>query len=327
MPGPVGRPPADPQRRLVAFHEPVHGDRRTIDVGAAGPDCQRHLTQHNAEQRGEDLRLAYVALTRARHQAVALVGGLVRQPPLRARAPAVRARRRRLRLAAPADADRRRRRGAADELAAAVPGCIGVEVTGVPSGRRALEPAATGGGAADRGPLRPRIDASWRRTSYSDITADAHDAIVASEPEEGVVADEPRRRAGPTPSRRGGTRAARRRPATPRAARAVPSLLAAMPVGVDVGTFVHRVLQAADFAAPDLDAELYARVVELQARRRVEIGDPGLVAAGLAGGAAHAARPAARRPAAVRRRARRPPRRARVRAAARGRRAAATAAG
>jgi exodeoxyribonuclease V beta subunit len=55
-----------------------------------------------------------------------------------------------------------------------------------------------------------------------------------------------------------------------------------MPVGVDVGTFVHRVLQAADFAAPDLDAELYGQVVELQARRRVEIGDPGIVAAGLA---------------------------------------------
>jgi exodeoxyribonuclease V beta subunit len=40
----------------------------------------------------------------------------------------------------------------------------------------------------------------------------------------------------------------------------VPSLLAAMPVGVEVGTFVHRVLQAADFAAPDLDAELAEQV-------------------------------------------------------------------
>ena len=38
--------------------------------------------------------------------------------------------------------------------------------------------------------------------------------------------------------------------------RAVPLLLADMPAGARVGTFVHRVLEATDFAAADLDAEL-----------------------------------------------------------------------
>jgi exodeoxyribonuclease V beta subunit len=54
-----------------------------------------------------------------------------------------------------------------------------------------------------------------------------------------------------------------------------------MPAGVEVGTFVHRVLEATDFAAADLDAELAARIAEVQARRAAEIGDPAVVAAGL----------------------------------------------
>ena len=54
----------------VAFHDPDAGDARTIDVGLEGPDFDRHKQQNLVEQRGEDLRLAYVALTRAQHQAV-----------------------------------------------------------------------------------------------------------------------------------------------------------------------------------------------------------------------------------------------------------------
>lgn len=62
---------------------------------------------------------------------------------------------------------------------------------------------------------------------------------------------------------------------------ATPSLLAAMPVGVHVGTLVHRVLEATDFAAENLDAELAVHVAAAQARRHVEIGDPAKVIAGL----------------------------------------------
>ena len=66
------------------------------------------------------------------------------------------------------------------------------------------------------------------------------------------------------------------------AAHAIPSLLGAMPTGVHVGTLVHQVLAAADFAAPDLLAELTGQVSAAQARRRVELGDPAAVVAGLA---------------------------------------------
>jgi exodeoxyribonuclease V beta subunit len=54
-----------------------------------------------------------------------------------------------------------------------------------------------------------------------------------------------------------------------------------MPAGAEVGTFVHRVLEATDFAAADLDAELAAAVAAVQMRRAVEIGDPAAVVAGL----------------------------------------------
>ena len=54
-----------------------------------------------------------------------------------------------------------------------------------------------------------------------------------------------------------------------------------MPAGVEVGTFVHRVLEAIDFAAPDLDAELAEAIAAVQARRPVELGDPAAVVAGL----------------------------------------------
>jgi exodeoxyribonuclease V beta subunit len=65
------------------------------------------------------------------------------------------------------------------------------------------------------------------------------------------------------------------------ALRAVPSLLADMPFGAHVGTFVHGVFEATDFAAADLEAELGRRIDEVQARRAIDIGDRGVVLTGL----------------------------------------------
>ena len=49
--------------------------------------------------------------------------------------------------------------------------------------------------------------------------------------------------------------------------RDVPLPLATMRGGVDVGTFVHGLLETSDFAAPDLDAELAAAFTTVAARR------------------------------------------------------------
>jgi exodeoxyribonuclease V beta subunit len=51
-----------------------------------------------------------------------------------------------------------------------------------------------------------------------------------------------------------------------------------MPAGAEIGTFVHRVLEATDFAAADLEAELAAQV---DARPAIDVGDPAAVVAGL----------------------------------------------
>jgi exodeoxyribonuclease V beta subunit len=112
------------------------------------------------------------------------------------------------------------------------------------------------------------LDRGWRRTSYTDITAAAHDARVTSEPEEDVVADE-----APVVVTGGGDADA--------ALRAVPSPLAAMPGGTQVGTFVHSVFEACDFAAADLPAELGAVAAAVGARRPADVGDLPSAVAGL----------------------------------------------
>jgi exodeoxyribonuclease V beta subunit len=83
------------------------------------------------------------------------------------------------------------------------------------------------------------LDDTWRRTSYSAITAPAHerpsDALVGSEPEQQGVADEP---AGPPPTES---------PELP---------LSAMAAGPRLGTVIHSALEAADFADADLEGSL-----------------------------------------------------------------------
>ena len=252
----------------VDFHDA--DNRRVIDVGLEGPDYDAHREQHLIEQRGEDLRLAYVALTRARHQAV------VWWAPSRDSAHSALAR---LLFSRAPDGtvDWQGRVVPADEavvgrlreLAAEAPGCIAVE-------RAAPGPRATWAGPAkDPAPLAAaafdrEIDRRWRRTSYSDISAGTHEARVASEPEEGVVTDEPDEAAPAAPA-----------PDPGHPARAVPSPLAAMPVGMRVGTFVHDVLERCDFRAPDLGSELDGQVSAALARRALDVGDPAAVAAGL----------------------------------------------
>jgi exodeoxyribonuclease V beta subunit len=260
--------PRDPQP--IFFHDPARGDARVVDVGMGGAEFPAHRRQHEAEQRGEDLRLAYVALTRARHQAVVWWAGswdsrnsaLGRLLFSRGQDGTVPPKGN----STPSDATAIDR---FEELAAQAPGCISVE---------RAEPAAHATWTDPRPPAAElvaarfarQLDWGWRRTSYTDITAGAHEARVASEPEEGLLTDEDEA-AGPPPVVAEGDVALRE----------VPSLLGDMPFGAHIGTFVHKVFEATDFAAPDLAAELGLRVDEVQSARGVEIGDRATVLAGL----------------------------------------------
>ena len=262
--------PRDPEP--VFFHDPAAGDRRTIDVGLDSPGFSAHVRQHRVEQRGEDLRLAYVALTRAEHQTVIWWAGsqASRHSPLG-------------RLVFAKDADGKITPdgnftpddAAADarfqQLAAQAAGCVSVERSTLglltawsPPLKSPVELLAARFGR--------HLDLRWRRTSYSDITSAAHDPLVASEQEEPILSDEPEA-ATPVPD------AGPQEPLAPGLHRLSP--LGEMPVGVEFGTFVHRVLEATDFAAADLDAELAEHVAALQAWRYLDLGDPVAMIAGL----------------------------------------------
>jgi exodeoxyribonuclease V beta subunit len=252
----------------VAFHEPTTGFRHTIDVGLEGPGYKRHADQFLIEQRGEDLRLAYVALTRAQHQAVvwwvgskdSANGPLTRLLFSNDSAGDVKA----FGSPTPTDSAAIKR---LEELAASA------------RGRISVERATLGGPAAWSPPLeRPaelraarfdrQLDLNWRRTSYTDITAEAHEPLVASEPEQSSLGDEPE---APTPAP-----VAESLPELDR-----PSPLGELPVGVRFGSFAHAVFEASDFAAADLDAELAAQADAAGARWGLDAGDRASAAAGL----------------------------------------------
>ena len=246
----------DWEPEVSVFHDPAAGGVRTIDVGGKdGPDYHAHCAIQLREERGEDLRLLYVALTRARHQAVLWWAGSAgsRNSPLG-------------RLLFARDADgviNHQGKGVPSdddigarvaELAAAVGADISVEdATGGPAlpwqdGTRAVESLEVA--VFDR-----ELDQRWSRTSYSAITADAHGPRVGSEPETEVLSDEevislP----GPAPVDGDET------------LRSVPVLLADMTSGARVGTLVHRVLERTDFTTPDLRGDLRVLVERELAR-------------------------------------------------------------
>jgi exodeoxyribonuclease V beta subunit len=138
------------------------------------------------------------------------------------------------------------------------------------------------GGELETARLGRTLDARWRRTSYSDITAGAHDAWAASEPEETVLADEP---APGTPAPAGAgalERSDPERPAQLQALRGLTLALAGMPAGTRIGTLVHRVLAAIEFDAADLRGELNAALTAADALTGLDAHERELVLTGLA---------------------------------------------
>ena len=257
-------PPARAEDVLV-FHESASGER-VIDVSdATGPAADEradHVRRYLDEEAGGALRLAYVALTRARSQVVlwwvrghdchrSPLGRLLLGEADRERGPKLR------------DEDCR---SAADLLALRAGGNVAIEPASGASGARLARPPA------DPPHLRTAtfdrtIDRAWRRTSYSALTAAAHDA-----PEAHAAAgvDEPESGAGAAPEHDERGLEDERMPDdlpvsgdradadTEARLRAVPSPFGDLGGGATFGTLVHAVLEDVDFAADDLTGQLRA---------------------------------------------------------------------
>ncbi|MGV0715853.1 exodeoxyribonuclease V subunit beta [Mycolicibacterium sp. XJ662] len=247
-------------RELVLFHD---GDTRCLHIGGSdSPDYADVAKRGRTEDASDDSRLTYVALTRAQSQVVAWWapaydepnGGLSRLL-------------------------RGRRRGEA-----AVPDrCSPDKVTDEDAWAHFKQWEAAGGPVVEesvprRIPQLPQaatpdtlearhfhrsIDTSWRRTSYSGLIRAAEAAPVSSEPEVAELDDE-----------------VAEIPLTSSPVGAdVPSPMAELPAGAKFGTLVHAVLEDADPLAPDLAAELQARIEEHSVWWPVDVAAEDLAAA------------------------------------------------
>jgi exodeoxyribonuclease V beta subunit len=265
-----------PQRCAAVYHDARNGDVRTIDVSLTGDEYDGwadHRSAYVREQRGEDLRLAYVALTRAKHQAVlwwaagkdSENSALFRLLFAQSADGSVRAFDNRV----PDDA---KVAEMVETLGGAAPGCVSVERVTAPVGSRWNPPAQEAVDLA-AGRFEREIDRSWRRTSYTGIVAAAHEHRVASEPEAEGTIDEPEVSPGAVDLTAGD-------PAEMQL-RDVPSRWAEVGGGADVGTFVHRVLEEVDFTTPDLTAALTAEVARAGNRRPAVLSDDAVLVAAL----------------------------------------------
>ena len=256
--------------QTLLYHE---DGRRILDVGgdsAPGYAARRRL--HDDEAAGEELRLLYVALTRARSQVVVwwAPSAITRTGPLHrllfGRLPGVAAPERACRV--PSDD------AALTQLTAWADGRVSVEAVGAPATSR-LDPR---GGAGTPEPLAAAVfdrtlDHAWHRTSYTALTAGAHqahgptaDAEVDESEDPGVV-DEP---AGPAVVAETGSAEES----------ALASPMNGLPAGAAFGTLVHDVLEFVDTSAPDLDAELDARCRDAASRLGADL-DPAHLARAL----------------------------------------------
>jgi exodeoxyribonuclease V beta subunit len=250
--------PWEDDKELPVFHN--GDDERLLGVGSAGPVRRWQCDRAAAERDGEELRLLYVALTRARHQVVVWWAAAYDGD-----------RSALARILCGVDADtgavpaRLKRTPDEDTITAELDrrGIPHARATGPAAPRP--RPGASRGPALAVAPFARRFDEHWTRTSYSGLTAAAHDLALATgamdapgttAPTAEVdldgtgTADEP---AGAVPA---GAAAA----ADPALGAVVP--LGDLPGGARIGTLIHEVLERVDFTAADLSGELRGQVAD-----------------------------------------------------------------
>lgn len=239
------------RNEVLTFHDAHNENRRTVDVGGdAGPDRADRFHQAGEEQDGEDLRKAYVALTRARHQVV--VWWLAAQHTQKAALSRLVLRPGGARTAA--NVKDEAFTSAIEDRFAPVRHLI--DVSAVTTSQAPGPPAAV----ATVEELYARrfdraLDTIWQRTSYTAMTHKAHGTVAATP----VVGEEPGAQ-GPDDEWLPTTADLGAGGDDERSLRAIASPMAALAGGAAFGTAVHGVLEATDFTVPDLGAELAAHL-------------------------------------------------------------------
>ncbi len=266
----VGKPEAIP-----VFHSDDGTRRRMVEVGGTDAEGFDVKWRHSRdEQRGEELRLLYVALTRARHQVVLWWAPTQAafDSPL-GRLVLARDDDGTIRSVGPGPLDDEVVRERFSEIARAAGGSVRVERVLEPSRERWIGLHTPHETLIASG-FRRVLDTRWRRTSYSGITDIAHQGFAQLESDAFLRADdEPIDGAADA-----GITAPR--PGVDLAGIALP--LAAMPASAQVGTMIHQVMEDADFAAADLAVEIAGHLAREIDRHRIDLGDIDEVAVALA---------------------------------------------
>ena len=255
----------NPKQSTLLLHDP--DGTRVLDVGGdEGPGWKTRQQQAETEDAGEELRLLYVALTRAMCSAVVswAPSGQAAGSPLH-----------RLLLGrAPGDPEPAPRAKVPEDEAALTrltgwgwPDEIAVEAVSTVAPSR-WQPVAEPPPPLAAARFTRALDTAWRRTSYSALTSSVHDAPrVSSEPEQPERTDEPTE---PPPVDS----------PSDRALDGPPSPMNGLPAGAAFGTLVHEVLEVVDTSVEDLPAELLLRSRQAVARRLATV-DPVELAAAL----------------------------------------------
>jgi exodeoxyribonuclease V beta subunit len=235
---------------IPLFHE--DDGRRVRNVGGRTDSGFRSdQRRHNSEEFGEDLRLLYVALTRAQAQVTAWwapsAKSTVSAPLHRLLFTGSPAATVPERVPVPNDAD-----AVSRASALAVEGCLSVSVV-VDDEKLTWERPPASAAALAAASFARTLDTSWRRTSYTALTAGVHDSgpVIGSEPEVAEKDDEP-----PTPAP----------PSAPDAAQDILSPMADLPGGTAFGTLVHAIFEQIDSTAVDLAIEVRAHAHTQAAR-------------------------------------------------------------
>jgi exodeoxyribonuclease V beta subunit len=244
--------------------------RRCRDVGGRSPWQRDHLARHHREDAGESMRLLYVAMTRARSQVVAWYAPADRNTP-----------------ASPLHRmlfGRRPGTPGVPDQQALVPDDRATEILGYWQQAGAFEPLlAAPSPLPDRALARAEqvletraftreVDTTWRRTSYSSLSAAAPPPPRAAPPPAG-----PGGAPGGAPAPGAGAREPADGDDGDGAGPAdleladVPSPMADLPVGAAFGSLVHAVLEHADPDATDFREELLTHIAEQRGWWPVEV--------------------------------------------------------